>query len=131
MTQIEPELWVERVADAITFYGRAFGAEVLHRVGDEDNIVARLEVDDARFWVATANRSSGRHDPQWIDGATGRLLLVVEDPCGCVNPISTTVLRDNRIYVSHRDRRREQDSLARPPLPSSDSATSTVAAAIG
>ena len=58
MASIEPELWVERARDAIAFYEAAFGATVLHRVGDGDDVVAQL-----------ANR-----------GATGRLLLVVDDP---------------------------------------------------
>src|SRR5918994_2681576 len=44
MTSIEPELWVERSRDAIAFYEAAFGATVLHRVGDGDDLVAQLAV---------------------------------------------------------------------------------------
>ena len=34
------------------------------------------------FWVAAANSTMGRFDPVAISGATGRVLLVVEDPDG-------------------------------------------------
>jgi PhnB protein len=80
VTQIEPELWVERPLAAIAFYGRAFGAEVLHQVGEGEDIVARLEVHGARFWVATADLPSGRPAPPQIDCATARFLLNVPDP---------------------------------------------------
>ena len=78
MTSIEPELWVERPRDAIAFYEAAFGATVLHLVGDGDDVVAQLAVDDARFWVSRA--ASNRLDPRAIGSATGRLVLVVADP---------------------------------------------------
>ena len=39
---IQPELWVDRGADAVDFYASAFGARVLHRVGEGQDIVAQL-----------------------------------------------------------------------------------------
>ncbi len=63
LTSIEPELWVESPSEAVAFYEAAFGATVLHRVGDGDDIVAQK-----------------RLSPRAIDGATGRTLLVVDDP---------------------------------------------------
>jgi PhnB protein len=78
MTSIEPELWVERARDAIAFYELAFGATVLHRVGDGDDVVAQLTVGEARFWISSA--SAERPSPRANRGATGRLLLVVDDP---------------------------------------------------
>ncbi len=80
MTRIEAELWVEGPAAAIAFYEQAFGAEVLHRVGDGEDIVARLEIDAARFWIANADPESGRPAPPQVDGPTARLLLDVSDP---------------------------------------------------
>lgn len=80
MTSIQPELWVDAPREALTFYETAFGATVLHRVGDGDDIVAQLAVGDAAFWVATASSTMKRLSPRAIDGATGRTLLVVEDP---------------------------------------------------
>jgi PhnB protein len=80
MTGIQPELWVERASAAIEFYEMAFGATVLHRVGQGDDIVAQLAVGDAAFWVSAASPDMKRFSPQSIGGATGRTLLVVDDP---------------------------------------------------
>jgi PhnB protein len=80
MTSIEPQLWTERAAAAVSFYEVAFGAEVLHRVGDGDDIVAQLAVGGARFWVTAADPGINRFDPLQIAGATGRTLLVADDP---------------------------------------------------
>jgi PhnB protein len=78
MTSIEPELWVGDPNAAVDFYVLAFGATVLHRVGDGDEIVAQLAVDDARFWVS--NAGSRRLDPRVVGGTTSRTLLVVPLP---------------------------------------------------
>jgi len=80
MTSIQPELWVDRASQAVAFYADAFGATVLHRVGEGDEIVAQLAVGDAVFWVAAAESSMGRFSPKAIGGTTSRTLLVVEDP---------------------------------------------------
>jgi PhnB protein len=80
MSSIEPELWVARPGEAIAFYGAAFGAVVLHRVGHGDDVVAQLAIGDARFWVSNASESHHRFDPLALGGGTGRMLLVVEDP---------------------------------------------------
>ena len=77
---IQPELWVERAAAAVEFYEAAFGATVLHRVGEGDDIVAQLAVGDAAFWLAAASPDTGRFSPESIAGATGRVLLIVDDP---------------------------------------------------
>jgi PhnB protein len=84
MSSIQPELWVENPREAVAFYEAAFGATVLHRVGEGDDIVAQLAVGDAAFWVAATSRSMERLSPQAIGGATSRTLLVVEDPDGVV-----------------------------------------------
>src|SRR5437879_4741469 len=80
MTSIQPELWVETPGEAVAFYEAAFGATVLHRVGEEDDIVAQLGVGDAAFWVGATSAAMKRLSPRAIDGATSRTLLVVEDP---------------------------------------------------
>jgi PhnB protein len=80
VTSIQPELWVESPHDAIAFYVAAFGAAVLHRVGDGDEIVAQLAVGDAAFWVASPSAELKRLSPRAIGGATSRTLLVVDDP---------------------------------------------------
>jgi PhnB protein len=80
MTSFQPELWVDRAAAAVAFYVDAFGATVRHQVGEGDDIVAQLAVGAAPFWVAAADRALGRFSPRDIEGATGRTLLVVDDP---------------------------------------------------
>ena len=48
--------------------------------GDGDDIVAQLQIEAARLWVTAADRELGRLDPGQAAGATGRMLLVVDDP---------------------------------------------------
>ncbi len=84
MAQIQPELWVRRAAAAVAFYQAAFGASVLHKVGEGDDIVAQLAVGEAAFWVAAASPDARRFSPQDIGGGTGRTLLVVDDPAALV-----------------------------------------------
>lgn len=80
VTAIQPELWVDRGLAALAFYERAFGAQVLHRTGEGEDIVAQLAVDDAVFWIAVAGDSSERLVPRMVGAASARLLLVVSDP---------------------------------------------------
>jgi PhnB protein len=65
---------------ALAFYESAFGARVLHSVGEGDDIVAQLAIGDAAFWIAATGPSAERLVPRAIGGATGRVLLVVDDP---------------------------------------------------
>ena len=80
MASVQPELWVDRAASAVSFYCEALGAKVLMQVGEGEDVVAQLDVDGAIFWVGTAEASMGRHSPRAVEGCTGRTLLVVEDP---------------------------------------------------
>jgi PhnB protein len=80
MTSIQPELWVGAPREALAFYERAFGATVVHQVGEGDDIVAQLAVGDAAFWIAPSSPEMKRLDPLAAEGATGRMLLVVDDP---------------------------------------------------
>jgi len=80
MTSIQPELWVDRAAQAVAFYQAAFGATVLHQTGDGEDIVAQLAIGDAAFWVAAAGSAGPRRNPKAVGGATSRTLLVVDDP---------------------------------------------------
>jgi PhnB protein len=80
MTDIQPELWIDRADEAVAFYQAAFGARVLHCVGEGSDLVAQLAVGDAAFWVSSGGAEGPRFSPQAIGGATGRTLLVVSDP---------------------------------------------------
>jgi PhnB protein len=84
VASIQPELWVEHAGAAVSFYERAFGATVLHLVGDGDDVVVQLAVGEAAFWVASSDASAQRFSPASIGGTTGRTLLVVADPDGVV-----------------------------------------------
>jgi PhnB protein len=79
-TSIQPEFWVDRAATAIRFYQAAFGVTVLLQVGEGEDLVAQLAVGDAVFWVAATDSQPPRFTPHAIGGATGRTLLVVDDP---------------------------------------------------
>lgn len=80
VTSIQPELWVDGAGSAVEFYVSAFGARVLHRVGDGEDVVAQLAVGDAAFWVTGASTEMKRFSPRSIDGTTSRTLLVVDNP---------------------------------------------------
>lgn len=80
MTSIQPELWVDRPSAAIAFYQEVFGATVMHRVGEGEDIVAQLSIDDAAFWVTAASSAMRRLSPYTIDATTSRTLLAVENP---------------------------------------------------
>ncbi len=80
MTSMQPELWVDRAAAAVAFYQAALGARVLHQVGAGDEIVAQLAVGDAAFWVSPGGADGPRLSPRAAGGATGRVLLVTDDP---------------------------------------------------
>ena len=80
MTGIQPELWIDRAAAAVAFYQAAFGARVLHQVGEDDDIVTQLAIGDAMFWVSPGGSRGPRFSPLAIGGATGRTLLVADDP---------------------------------------------------
>ena len=66
----------------LAFYERAFGATVEHRVDGPGagDVIAQLSAAGARFWVSNAADDLGRFSPDRIGGATGRVLLVVDDP---------------------------------------------------
>ena len=72
MTAIQPELWVDHAGLALSFYQAAFGATVLHRVDESDDLVAQLAVGDAAFWVASAASRLKRFSPKATGGATSR-----------------------------------------------------------
>jgi PhnB protein len=84
LVAIQPELWVDHANEAVAFYEAAFGAKVLHHVGEGEDIVAQLAVGGAVFWVASASSAMKRFSPRAIDGATSRTLLVVDDPDAAV-----------------------------------------------
>jgi uncharacterized glyoxalase superfamily protein PhnB len=64
---------------AIDFYGRAFGAVEMWRIDAGGGVVAGLRVDDAEFFLASANPPNTQ-GPDTIGGTTVRIELFVDDP---------------------------------------------------
>ena len=80
-TTLAPMLSVRRGAQAVTFYEVAFGADVLFRIDDDVGaVVAQLAIAGAEFWVADESPEHGNFSPETLNGATTRLVLVVDDP---------------------------------------------------
>ena len=81
------QLSVRRGSEAVAFYRKAFGAEVVFSVGGDEespDVVAQLVVGDATFWVSDEAPEHGNHSPESLGGATTRMLLVVDDPAAVV-----------------------------------------------
>ena len=78
---LSPLLSVRRGTTAIDFYRRAFGAEELFRVEDEKGeVVARMAVDGACFWLADESPKHSNYSPESLGGGSVRMVLTVEDP---------------------------------------------------
>jgi PhnB protein len=80
-TCIAPLLSVRKGASAIDFYKRAFGADVLFRIEDDNGeVVARLAVDGAEFWLADESPQHSNFSPESLGGSSVRMVLTVDDP---------------------------------------------------
>jgi PhnB protein len=80
-TSVAPLLSVRRGAHAIDFYKRAFGAEELLRIEDDKGeVVARMAVDGAEFWLADESPQHANFSPESLGGGSVRMVLTVENP---------------------------------------------------
>src|SRR5688572_17332507 len=80
-TVIAPLLSVRRGASAIEFYKRALGADELFRVEDDKGeVVARLSVNGAEFWLADESPKHFNFSPESLGGGSVRIVLTVGDP---------------------------------------------------
>jgi AraC family transcriptional regulator len=76
---IAPWLTVRNIKKAIDFYKSAFGAiEVYRMEGVAEDLVARLSVNGAEFWVS--NRPDEDTVSEALGGGTVRMILTVPDP---------------------------------------------------
>jgi PhnB protein len=81
MSSIAPLLSVRRGAAAVDFYRNAFGAIEVFRVEDDKGeVVARLSIDGAEFWVADEAPDHAAFSPESLGGPTARIILTVADP---------------------------------------------------
>lgn len=80
-TAIAPMLSVRRGVSAIEFYKRAFGADELFRIESEGGeVVARLAVGEAEFWLADESPEHLNFSPESLGGGSVRIVMVVENP---------------------------------------------------
>ena len=80
-TAIVPMLSVRNGARAIEFYKAAFGAGELFRIDSESgDVVARLSVGTAEFWLADESPEHFNFSPKSLGGGSVRILLIVDDP---------------------------------------------------
>jgi PhnB protein len=80
-TSIAPMLSVRHGASAIAFYHASFGARELFRLDSETGeVVARLAVGTAEFWVADEAPEHMNFSPETSGGGSVRMVMIVEDP---------------------------------------------------
>ncbi len=80
-TAIVPMLSVRNGAKAIEFYKAAFGAGELFRIDSESGeVVARLSVGAAEFWVADESPEHLNFSPESLGGGSVRMVMIVDDP---------------------------------------------------
>ena len=85
-TGIAPMLSVRRGAKAVEFYKAAFGAVETFRIDSESGeVVARLSVAGAEFWVADESPEHKNFSPESLGGGTVRMVMTVEDPDAAFN----------------------------------------------
>jgi PhnB protein len=78
---IAPFLSVRGGKQAVEFYQRAFGAREQFRIeSPTGDVVARLAVGDAEFWLSDESPEHGNFSPEALEGSTVRMVLTVDDP---------------------------------------------------
>jgi len=74
---IAPWLTVRNTKIAIDFYKSAFGAlEVYRMEGSNDDLVVKLSIDRAEFWVSNGQVEQN----EMLGGGNVRMILTVPDP---------------------------------------------------
>jgi PhnB protein len=80
-TAIAPMLSVRNGKRAVEFYKTAFGAGELFRIENESGeVVARLSVGEAEFWLADESPEHFNFSPESLGGGSVRMVMIVEDP---------------------------------------------------
>jgi PhnB protein len=80
-TSIAPWLSVRNSAQAVEFYKAAFGAVEIFRLGDPgQDVIARLSVEGAEFWVGDESPEHFNFSPESLGGSSVRIIFTVADP---------------------------------------------------
>jgi PhnB protein len=77
---IAPWLSVRRSVEAVEFYKRAFGAIEVYRHEGGGEVVARLAIHGAEFWVGEESPEHGNFGPETLKGSSVRIILTVPNP---------------------------------------------------
>jgi PhnB protein len=78
---IAPMLSVRRGKSALEFYEAAFGTTERFRIENEaGEVVARLAVGGAEFWVSDESPEHANFSPESLGGGTVRMVMTVDDP---------------------------------------------------
>jgi PhnB protein len=78
---ITPWLSVRDSKAAVDFYKFAFGAEEVYRLeGENGDIVSRLSVDGAEFWLSEASPAGETGKPENAGIGSVRMILTVSNP---------------------------------------------------
>ena len=78
---IAPFLSVRSGGRAVEFYTSAFGATEVFRIEAPDGeVVARLAVEGAEFWLSDESPEHKNFSPESLGGGTVRMILTVPDP---------------------------------------------------
>lgn len=81
MTSITPFLTVRNAAQAIEFYGKAFGAKEVSRLTTPSGqIVAEIAIDEQLVGIVDENPRAFNMSPQALGGTSVRISLIVDDP---------------------------------------------------
>jgi PhnB protein len=76
-----PWLSVRNGARAVEFYKSAFGANETYHVGNPaGEVVSRLSVDGAEFWLSDESPEHNNFSPESLGGGSVKMLLIVPDP---------------------------------------------------
>ena len=79
-TQIAPMLAGSDGSGAIAFYEKAFGAQLLWKLGEGADVVAGMAIDGAGFFLAHESPEYGTRAPSLAGFTTVRIELFVNDP---------------------------------------------------
>jgi PhnB protein len=80
-TSIAPWLSVRNGAEAVEFYKAAFGAVERFRIeSGTGDVVARLAVDGAEFWLSDESPEHGNFSPATLGGSRCRMVMIAADP---------------------------------------------------
>jgi PhnB protein len=83
---IAPWLSVRNSARAVEFYKSAFGAtEVFRLEAPDGDVVARLSIQGAEFWLSGESPAHGNFSPESLGGGSVRMILTVPDPDAVFN----------------------------------------------